>query len=64
MTVTQIAILFWTTDFGHLGDLVIAFAKPPAAKGDDQDTQMTKIGRPRKEGDLVHGHRIYPSCCV
>ncbi len=44
MTMTKTALLFGTTDLGHLGD--------------DQETQMTKIGRPKKEGALGHGHRL------
>jgi hypothetical protein len=32
MTMTQIAFLFGTTDFGHLDVLVIAILRPEAAK--------------------------------
>ena len=59
MTMAKIALLFWTTDLGHLGLLVIAICGLRPQKGDDQDTQMTKIGRPKKEGDLGHGHRLF-----
>jgi hypothetical protein len=59
MTMTKTALLFWTADLGHLGVLVIALLRSEAANGDDQDTQMTKIGRPKKEGDLAHGHGFH-----
>jgi hypothetical protein len=60
MTMTKIAHIFWTTVLGHLGVLVIAICGLRPQKGDDQDTQMTKIGRPKKEGHLGHGHRLFP----
>ena len=53
MDMTKIALLFWTTDLGHLGVLVIALLRPEAANCDDQDTQMTKIGRLKKRAILV-----------
>ena len=69
MTMTKTALLFWTADLGHLGVLVIALLRSEVLiiaicgfrpqKGDDQDTQMTKIGRPKKEGDLAHGHGFH-----
>ncbi len=31
MTMTKIALLFWTSDLGHLGVLVIALLRPEAA---------------------------------
>ncbi len=41
MNIPEIALIFWMTDLGHLSVLVKAFLRTPAAKGDDQDTQMT-----------------------
>jgi hypothetical protein len=57
-TMTKIALIFGTTDLGHMGVVVIARLWPVAANGDDQDTQMTKIGRPKNERDIGHGPRL------
>ena len=56
----KIALLFWTTDLAHAGDLVITICGLRPQKGDGQDTQMAKIGRPKKKGDLSQGHRLFP----
>ncbi len=35
------------------------FAAGGRNNGDDQDTQMNKMGRPKKEGDLRDGHHMF-----
>ena len=55
----KIALLFGTTVLGHLVLVVIPISGLRPRNGDDHDNQMTKIGRPKNEGDLGHGHRLF-----
>ena len=51
MTMTKIALFFWTTDLGHLGVLVIALLRPKAEAGEpgtlcNENSTGPEIGLP------------------
>ncbi len=61
MTMTKIALLLWTTDLVIWVSWSSPFCGRRPQNVDDHDTQMTKIGRPKNEGHLGHGHRLFTS---